>query len=229
MSPIASRLNTHSCVTEDRGVGRREAAPLIVSLAPPESYAPLARITLSRAGYSVISADRWAEMSQSVANAPDLAIADLECEGIGIPPSTPWLALAPRGAPHPTRMPIVGLIERPAPFHALYKVIQLALEATPRASARVPTSLAAHCRGERGSWDAQLVSLSRDGCLLWREDPPPENEKITIDFDLPNFGRVEIAGRTVYRRASETALVFSDVGAQGRSIQRFVEEKLLTR
>jgi len=210
-------------------VPRRDTAPLILSLAPPESYAPLARITLSRAGYSIVSAERWAEMSQSVANAPDLAIADLECEGIGIPPSTPWLALAPRGAPHPTRMPIVGLIERPATFHALYKVIQLALEPTPRASARVVTSLPAHCRSEAGNWDAQLVSLSRDGCLLWREEPPPEDGPITVDFDLPNFGRVQMAGRTVYRRATETALVWSEVAPpQGRSIQRFVEEKLLT-
>ena len=210
-------------------MARRDAPPLILSLAPPESYAPLARITLSRAGYSIVSAERWAEMSQSVANAPDLAIADLECEGVGIPPSTPWLALAPRGAPHPARMPIVGLIERPAPFHALYRVIQLALEPTPRASARVATSLAAHCRGEAGSWDAQVVSLSRDGCLLWREEPPPENERVTVDFDLPNHGRVQIAGRTVYRRESRTALVWSDVAPpEGRSIQRFVEERLLT-
>jgi len=211
-------------------VPSRDRAPLIVSLAPPESYAPLARITLSRAGYSIVSAERWAEMSQSVANPPDLAIADLECEGIGIPPRTPWLALAPRGAPHPTRMPIVGLIERPATFHALYKVIQLALEPTPRASARVETSLAAHCRSDGTSWDAQVVSLSRDGCLLWREEAPPENDRVTVDFDLPNFGRVQIAGRTVYRRATETALAWSEVPPpQGHSIQRFVEEKLLTR
>ncbi len=209
---------------------RRNSPPLILSLAPPESYAPLARITLSRAGYSIVSAERWAEMSHSVDNAPRLAIADLECEGKGIPPSTPWIALAPRGAPHPTRTPIVGLVERPAQFHALYRVLQLALEPTPRASARVATSLAAHCRADTGNWDAQLISLSRDGCLLWREQAPPEGEVVTLHFDLPNFGRVEVAGRTVYRRATETALVFNDVSApEGRSIQRFVEEKLLTR
>jgi hypothetical protein len=211
-------------------VTRRDTPPLILSLAPPESYAPLARITLSRAGYSIISAERWAEMSQTPDNAPKLAIADLECEGIGIPPSTPWIALAPRNAPHPTRTPIVGLVERPAQFHALYRVLQLALEPTPRSSARVATSLAAHCRAKTGSWEAQVVSLSRDGCLLWREEPPPDGEVVTLDFDLPNFGRVEISGHTVYRRATETALVFRDVSApEGRSIQRFVEEKLLTR
>jgi hypothetical protein len=120
--------------------------------------------------------------------------------------------------------------ERPAQFHALYRVLQLALEPTPRASARVATSLAAHCRADTGNWDAQLISLSRDGCLLWREQAPPEGEVVTLHFDLPNFGRVEVAGRTVYRRATETALVFNDVSApEGRSIQRFVEEKLLTR
>ncbi|HTO09443.1 MAG TPA: PilZ domain-containing protein [Myxococcota bacterium] len=203
--------------------------PLILSLSPPESYAPLARITLSRAGYSIVSADRWAEMSQSVATVPHLAIADLECGGIGVPPSTPWIALAPRGAPHPTRVPVVGLVERPAQFHALYRVLQLALEPTPRASARVPTSLAAHCRGETGNWDARVVSLSRDGCLLWRDENTPEGELVNLDFELPNWGRVQVAGQTVYRRATETALAFRDVSApHGRSIQRFVEEKLLT-
>jgi len=207
----------------------RRDSPLILSLAPPESYAPLARITLSHAGYSIVSADRWAEMSQSVGNAPDLAIADLECDGIGIPPTTPWIALAPRGAPHPTRTPIVGLVERPAPFHALYRVLQLALEPTPRASARVSTSLAAHCRANTGSFDAQVVSLSRDGCLLWRDEAAPEGELVTLDFDLGNWGRVQVAGQTVYRRARETALAFRDVSApEGRSIQRFVEERLLT-
>jgi hypothetical protein len=200
-----------------------------LSLAPPESYAPLARITLSRAGYSIISTERWAEMSQSVSSAPDLAIADLECDGIGIPPSTPWVALAPRGAPHPTRTPIVGLVERPAQFHALYRVLQLALEPTPRASARVATSLSAHCRADAASWNAQVISLSRDGCLLWREEAPPEGERVTVDFELPQFGRVQVSGETVYRRATETALVFRDVAApEGRSIQRFVEESLLT-
>jgi len=210
-------------------VTRRASPPLILSLAPPESYAPLARITLSRAGYSIVSAERWAEMSQSVSNPPQLAIADLECEGVGIPPSTPWIALAPRGAAHPTRVPIVGLVERPAPFHQLYRVLQLALEPTPRSAARVSTSLAAHCRADSQSWDAQLVSLSRDGCLLWRDAPTPENEQVTLDFDLPNFGRVEVIGRTVYRRETETALVFRDVsGTDGRSIQKYVEEALLT-
>ena len=209
----------------------RKSAPLILSLAPPESYAPLARITLSRAGYSIVSGERWAEMSQNVANAPRLAIADLECDGVGIPPATPWIALAPRGAPHPTRAPIVGLVERPAPFHTLYRVLQFALEPTPRASARVATSLPAHCRANTGNWDAQVVSLSRDGCLLWREKAPrEEGEQVTLDFDLGTFGRVEVSGRTVYRRVSETALVFNDVSApEGRSIQRFVEDKLLTR
>ena len=208
----------------------RNSPPLILSLAPPESYAPLARITLSRAGYSIVSSERWAEMSRAFARLPRLAIADLECEGIGIPPSTPWIALAPRGAPHPTRTPIVGLVERPAPFQALYRVLQLALEPTPRASARVYTSLAAHCRAAKRSWEAQVISLSRDGCLLWREDALPEDELLTLDFDLPHFGRVEVSGHTVYRRATETALVFRDVSApEGRSIQRFVEERLLTK
>jgi hypothetical protein len=211
-------------------VSRREAPPLILSLAPPDSYAALARITLSRAGYSIVSAERWAEMSARVERAPDVVIADLECDGAGVPDGVPWIALAPRGAQRPPRTPIIGLIERPAEFHELYRLLQLALEPTPRATARVPTCLAARLRDERAAWHAQVISLSRGGCLLWREDPPPEGERFTVELDLPQAGRVEVRGETVYRRATELGMVFREVSPPDqRSIQRFVEERLLTR
>lgn len=211
-------------------MSRREAPPLILSLAPPESYAALARITLSRAGYSIVSAERWAEMSARVDRAPDLVIADLESDGAGVPDGVPWIALGPRGAQRPPRTPIIGLIERPAEFNELYRLLQLALEPTPRATARVPTCLAARLRDDGKAWHAQVISLSRGGCLLWREEPPPAGATFTVELDLPQAGRVEVRGETVYRRATEVGMVFRDVSAPDqRSIQRFVEERLLTR
>jgi len=211
-------------------VSQREAPPLILSLAPPESYAALARITLSRAGYSVVSAERWAEMSAAADRQPELVIADLESDGVGVPDGVPWIALAPRGAQRPPRTPIIGVVERPAEFHELYRLLQLALEPTPRATARVPTCLAARVREESQAWHAQVISLSRGGCLLWREEPPPPGERYTVELDLPQAGRVEVRGETVYRRASEVGVVFREVSVpDARSIQRFVEERLLTR
>ena len=211
-------------------MSQREAPPLILSLAPPESYAALARITLSRAGYSVVSAERWAEMSAAADRQPELVIADLESDGVGVPDGVPWIALAPRGAQRPPRTPIIGVVERPAEFHELYRLLQLALEPTPRATARVPTCLAARVREESQAWHAQVISLSRGGCLLWREEPPPPGERYTVELDLPQAGRVEVRGETVYRRASEVGVVFREVSVpDARSIQRFVEERLLTR
>lgn len=211
-------------------MSRRDAPPLILSLAPPDSYAALARITLSRAGYSILSAERWAEMSARAESPPDVVIADLESGGAGVPDGVPWIALGPRGAQRPPRTPIIGVLERPAEFHELYRLLQLALEPTPRATARVPTCLAARVREDAQAWHAQVVSLSRGGCLLWREEPPPAGERYTVELDLPQTGRVEVRGETVYRRASEVGVVFRDVSApDARSIQRFVEERLLTR
>ena len=211
-------------------MSRREAPPLILSLAPPDSYAALARITLSRAGYSVVSAERWAEMSARVDRQPDVVIADLESDGAGVPDGVPWIALAPRGAQRPPRTAIIGVVERPAEFHALYRVLQLALESTPRATARVPTCLAARVREDSSAWHAQVLSLSRGGCLLWRESEPPPGERYTVELDLPQVGRVEVRAETVYRRATEMGVVFREMSApDARSIQRFVEERLLTR
>jgi len=199
---------------------------VILSLAPPQSYVPLARIKLSQAGYSVLAEDRWEAHYGNVGRAPDLVIVDAEraSELCGLP----GILLYAHGQSVPWAPSAIGSIERPAGFHDLYRLVQAALEPNPRATPRVPTRIRARVRGQGGAPEAEVVSLSRGGCLLRRENPPGPGEDIALEFELPRCGTLEIVGRTVYRRASEVGLVFRDLSAPAsRSIQSFVEERML--
>ena len=199
---------------------------VILSLAPPQSYVALARIKLSQAGYSVVSEESWEALYGNVGRAPDLVIVDSERsrELAGLP----GILLYARGQSVPWSPTSVGTIERPAGFHDLYRLVQEALEANPRATPRVPTSIRARVRGASGAGEAQVVSLSRGGCLLRREDLPAPGVELALEFELPRCGTVEIIGRTVYRRAKEAGLVFRNLSAPAsQGIQSFVEERIL--
>ena len=203
-----------------------ETPRVILSLAPPQSYVSLARLKLSQAGYSILSEDRWEAHYGNIRRAPDLVIVDAErASELG---GLPGILLYAHGQSVPWAASAVGSIERPAGFHDLYRLVQAALEPNPRATPRVPTSIPARVRGGRGGVEARVVSLSRGGCLLRRENPPDTGEEIALEFELPRCGTVEIVGRTVYRRASEAGLVFRNLSAPAsQGIQSFVEERIL--
>ncbi len=199
---------------------------VILSLAPPQSYVPLARLKLSQAGYSVISEDRWEAHYRNVGRSPDLVIVD--AERVSELSGLPGILLYSRGQNVPWAASAVGSIERPAGFHDLYRLVQTALEPNPRATPRVPTSIPARVRSAAGGEDAQVVSLSRGGCLLRRENPPEPGEEVLIEFELPRVGTLEIIGRSVYRRVCEAGFVFRNLSTPAsRGIQSFVEERML--
>jgi len=200
---------------------------VILSLAPPTSYVPLARLKLSQAGYSVVSEDRWEAHYGNVRRAPDLVIVDAEraSEIAGLPA----ILLYAHGQNVPWAPSAVGSIERPAGFHDLYRLVQTALEPNPRATPRVSTSIRARVRDNGSDVVAHVVSLSRGGCLLRRDNPPDPGDEIALEFELPRFGMLEIVGRTVYRRATEAGLVFRNLSAPAsKGIQSFVEERMLS-
>ena len=94
---------------------------VILSLAPPQSYVPLARLKLSQAGYSVVSEDRWEAHYGNVRRSPDLVIVDVEraSELSGLP----GILLYSRGQNVPWAASAIGSIERPAGFHDLYRLV----------------------------------------------------------------------------------------------------------
>ena len=200
---------------------------VILSLAPPHSYVPLARLKLSQAGYSVVSEDRWEAHYGNVRRAPDLVIVDAEraSEIAGLPA----ILLYAHGQNVPWAPSAVGSIERPAGFHDLYRLVQTALEPNPRATPRVSTSIRARVRDHGSDAVAHVVSLSRGGCLLRRDNPPDPGDEIALEFELPRCGTLQLVGRTVYRRAGEAGLVFRNLSAPAsRGIQSFVEERMLS-
>ncbi len=200
---------------------------VILSLSPPHSYVPLARLKLSQAGYSVVSEDRWEAHYGNVRRAPDLVIVDAERahELAGLPA----ILLYSRGQNVPWAPSAVGSIERPAGFHDLYRLVQTALEPNPRATPRVPTSIKARVRDNGSDVEGQVISLSRGGCLLRRDNPPDPGAEVALEFELPRCGTLSIVGRTVYRRAGEAGLVFRNLSAPAsRGIQSFVEERMLS-
>jgi len=200
---------------------------VILSLSPPHSYVPLARLKLSQAGYSVVSEDSWEAHYGNVRRAPDLVIVDAERvhELAGLPA----ILLYSRGANVPWAPSAIGSIERPAGFHDLYRLVQTALEPNPRATPRVPTSIRARVRDNGTDAEGHVVSLSRGGCLLRRDNPPAPGAEVALEFELPRIGTLSIVGRTVYRRTTEAGVVFRNLSAPAsRGIQRFVEEKMLS-
>ena len=199
------------------------APKTILSLSPPSSYAPLARIMLSQAGYSIISEQRWEAHYANVLRSPDLVIVDSEraSELAGLP----GILLYAHGQSVPWAPSAVGTIERPAGFHDLYRLVQAALEPNPRATPRVNTRIPARLRGA----EAHVISLSRGGCLIQHANPPEPGEEIALEFDLPRLGTVELVGRTVYRRVNEAGVAFRELSnSASRGIQKFVEEQILS-
>ncbi len=204
-------------------MSKSHAPKTILSLSPPSSYAPLARIMLSQAGYSILSEDRWDAHYTNVRVAPDLVIVDAERahELAGLP----GILLYAHGQSVPWAPSAVGTIERPAGFHDLYRLVQEALEPNPRATPRVNTRIPARCRGA----EIQVVSLSRGGCLIQHANPPEPGEEVALEFDLPRLGTVELVGRTVYRRVNEAGVAFRDLSySASRGIQKYVEEQILS-
>src|SRR5512134_2197534 len=195
-----ARPQSHATRRRERAVTETPTPRVILSLAPPHSYVPLARLKLSQAGYSVVSEDRWEAHYGNVRRAPDLA-------------GLPAILLYAHGQNVPWAASAVGSIERPAGFHDLYRLVQTALEPNPRATPRVSTSIRARVRDNGSEAVAHVVSLSRGGCLLRRENPPDPGAEVALEFELPRCGTLQITGRTVYRRAGEAGLVFRNLSA----------------
>src|SRR5512139_23537 len=168
-APVTSRctqgLNRTPRAADEVPVSQANSPKTILSLSPPSSYAPLARIMLSQAGYSIISEERWEAHYANVRRAPDLVIVD--AERVHELSGLPAILLYAHGQSVPWAPSAVGTIERPAGFHDLYRLVQAALEPNPRATPRVNTRIPARVRGA----EAQVVSLSRGGCLIRHANP----------------------------------------------------------
>lgn len=210
---------------------RRDARWRILSHAPEEAYAARARVLLAHLGYAILTEAEWEALPpKQAARPPALRVleagrlADLGRAEAG----APLVAIAASGEPVPEDPRLVGAVARPAALHPLFRLLQQALEATPRATPRVPTHLPARCRAQDGdAWSAALLSLSEGGALLRSTRPVPLGTELELGFALPRAGRLVLRGEAAYRLPPDVGVVFSGVAPADRSaIAAFVEEAL---
>ena len=208
-----------------------EKRHLILSLARPEAYVPMARSILGRIGYSILSPDEWRANEALAEQAPGLCILEdrqlPELSAGSVIAATPLVVLCGRSrAPIEDRR-VVGVVARPAGLHELFRLFQEALEPLARTSLRVLTNLPVRLRREGREWQGSLLSLSENGCLVRSPEPIELGAQLDVAFELPRSGRIETQAETSYQLLPDTGLVFQATApATRRAILSFVEELL---
>ena len=199
----------------------------LVAVADFEAFADNTLPMLARLGYQIEFAADGDGSSR-----PDLHLVDehrlLEVPEYAGEPSVPIVVLAGRQGATGADSRVVAAVKRPAGMHDLYRVLQQVFEDTPRTTPRVPTHLAAVCRRSGHEWNAAVLSLSENGCLLRSPEPVPLGTQLQLAFDLPRTGTVHLRAETAYQLVPDLGLVFSSTAPRIReAITGFVMELLL--
>lgn len=208
-----------------------EKRRLIVSLARPTAFVPLARAILGRMGYAIVPLEEWQASPALAQSEPLLALVD-DRSFAQLPMGDPFarlpiLLLTGRDAARIDDRRVLGAISQPAGLHELYRLLQQVLEPQPRGSLRVPTNLPARMRDGEHEWTGAVLSLSENGCLLRTPEPVPLGSAVEIAFELPRVGRIETRAEASYQLIPDFGLVFQSTPAASRhAIRSFVEEHL---
>jgi hypothetical protein len=200
----------------------------LVAFAGFEAFADRTLTILARLGYQIEFAEDGDERGR-----PDLHLVDerrlLEVPEYAGEPSVPIVVLAGRQGATAADSRIVGAVKRPAGMHDLYRVLQQVFEDTPRTTPRIPTHLFAVCRRSGHEWNASVLSLSENGCLLRSPEPVPLGTQLQLAFELPRIGTVHLWAETAYQLVPDLGLVFSSTAPRIReAITGFVTEALLS-
>jgi hypothetical protein len=202
---------------------------LIVAHARPDAFAPHARSILSKLGYAIVPAEDVGSLPEPFrGRTPDLRVVD-EARWDELPRDgrVPMIVLTGRQGVRVEDERIVGALPRPAGLHELYRLVQLALEETPRTAARVSTQLPARCRFKGKEWQTRVLSLSETGCLLRSTEPVPLGTHVQISFDLPSSGPIDTRAETAYQMPPDLGLIFHEIApASRRAIGEFVSQAL---
>jgi hypothetical protein len=220
--PIGTAMESQDPIGERR---------LLLSVARPTAYVPLARAILSRMGFVIVPIEEWREHPGLQRKRPSLLIVD-ERMLADVPAGadfdrTPIVLLTGKQGVTAADRRIIGATQQPAGLHELYRLIQLALEDNPRRALRVPTNLPARLRGEGREFRGSLLSLSENGCLLRTSEPVGLGSRVEVSFDLPRAGRIELEAEASYQVLPDLGLVFERASARSRrAILDYVEEQL---
>ena len=203
---------------------------LVASYASARSYSPLALKILPKIGYELVPIEHYADMA---CRPPDVQVAEegrlAEIFETTATQAIPTVVLTGwRGAPPQVDGKIVvGAVRAPAGLHELYRVLQQALEELPRTVPRVPTRILARCRRDTMEWDARILSLSENGCLVKTSLVPPLGAMLQLTFKLPDGTEVETQASASYQVLPQLGLVFHATRPElRRAIATYVTHEL---
>ena len=182
----------------------------VVVHAPSRAFAPGARAALRALGYDLIAGDRRRRPKDAPAAAciaTEREFARLPEEDRGVPTIVIRGRRGIKVADDGHR--VVGFAPRPASLRDLYRMLQQALEATPRRVPRTAASLPARCIGRAEEWPGAILSISEGGCLL--RSKPQSDERVDLWFALPGEGLVAVQAERAYQAGEHTGFVFHDV------------------
>jgi len=207
----------------------------IIAHTRPEAFVEHTQSILARLGYEIVTSEEWetrCDEASSELRRPDLRIVDerrlAEVEDEPGESPLPILLLTGRNGVTGADTRIAGAARRPVGLHDLYRLLQLVFEETPRATPRVPTHITTTCRRRGHEWQAAILSLSENGCLLRTPEPLPLGVELDLSFDLPRAGRIQVHADTAYQYMPDLGLVFSAVDPSSRdAIGGFVSDSLL--
>lgn len=208
----------------------------LVAYASADDFADNTIQILRRLGYDILSPERFEKLRTGSEGDPDrrpdlfivdeLRLRELS-EGSGTP-DVPIVVLARSNAAPVGDSRIVAAVKPPVGMHDLYRLLQQVLEDRPRTTLRTRVELSAVCRRSGHEWNATVVSLSENGCLLRSPEPIPLGTSLQLAFELPDSGTVHVNAETAYQLLPDLGLVFSSIAPRIRqSIASFVAESLL--
>ena len=207
----------------------------LVAYASADAFADGTISILSRLGYEILSPEKFEKRLDrgELERQPDLFIVEerrlreIPADTGGASGPVPILVLAERDAVPQGDARIVALMKPPVGMHDLYRVLQQVLEDQPRTTLRVRTQLDAVCRRSGHEWNATILSLSENGCLLESPEPVPLGTAVQLAFELAGSGTVHVHAETAYQLLPNLGLVFSSISPRIRTaIAAFVEERL---
>lgn len=196
LNPRAARADPPFAMTEPRFS--------IASHAADSDYAPTSRVLLWKLGYALLPPEE--------AGTPALRVVREDRLGeIPSPTREPIILLTRARKAKPADPRVVGAVRRPAGLHELYRLLQAATEAHPRAVPRVPCSLRASADGDGQRYELTVTSLSENGCLASGSRLPALDTRLALDIELPWGERVGGPAIAAYEQGDQLGLVFHDI------------------
>jgi len=206
-----------------------------VAYAPESAFVERTKSILGRLGYQIVTEQELEARGPGdrPAGAPHLYLADERRLGDVPRPAeaaeTPIVLLAGRRGADLEDDRIVAVVSKPAGLHDLYCIFQRLFEPTPRATPRIPVSLAVDCGRQGRRWTSEMVSLSENGALLRSHEKVPLGTSFDVSFDLPGRGGVSLRAEAAYELMPHLGVVFSGVDSAVRNrIAGFIHDEILS-